>query len=157
MKKKSGFTLLEMIIVLSMTILILGMVTSVFMTGNKVFADSDVKTTLQMEAKGIQEKLSDICMEASKEPTINGDEIVFEDEKRQKTIINKNSNSLSILINDKDGNEVSKKILSENIKSFEFEYSDNLFEIFLELQKDKGFSKNNSYKIQFTITPRNIK
>ena len=64
-KKKSGFTLLEMIIVLALTVLIIGIAGSIFITGNKIFSDSDVKTTLQMEAKDIQEKLSDICMEAS--------------------------------------------------------------------------------------------
>ncbi|APF24273.1 PilW family protein [Clostridium butyricum] len=65
MKKKSGFTLLEMIIVLSMTVLILGMAASVFMTGNKVFSESDIKTTFQMDARDIQETISYFCMSAS--------------------------------------------------------------------------------------------
>lgn len=63
-RKKSGFTLMEMVIVLGMTVLILGITNTVFITGNKVFSQSDVKTTLQMEAKDIQEKLSDIGMQA---------------------------------------------------------------------------------------------
>jgi hypothetical protein len=55
---------MEMVIVLGMTVLILGITNTVFITGNKVFSQSDVKTTLQMEAKDIQEKLSDIGMQA---------------------------------------------------------------------------------------------
>lgn len=154
--KKKAFTLLEMIIVLAISGIVLGIVGSIFITGNKVFSDSDVKTTLQMEAKDIQEKLSKICMEANEEPIINGGEITFIDENEQKTIINNNSNSLSILIKDKDDNEISRKTLSKNIKFFSFECSNNLFKITLELDNNKGFSKNNSYKLDFIITPRNI-
>ena len=57
-KKNGGFTLLEMIIVLAITGIIFSIVLSMFMTGNKVFSDSDTKTTLQMDAKDIQEKIS---------------------------------------------------------------------------------------------------
>lgn len=154
--KKKAFTLLEMIIVLAISGIVLGIVGSIFITGNKVFSDSDVKTTLQMEAKDIQEKLSEICMEANEEPIINGGEITFTDENEKKTIINHNSNSLSIFIKDKDDNEISRKTLSKNIKFFSFECSNNLFKITLELDNNKGFSKNNSYKLDFIITPRNI-
>ena len=66
MRKKTGFTLIEMIIVMGMTVLIMGIALSVFMTGNKVFSESDIKTTLQMEAKDIQENISEICMNSSK-------------------------------------------------------------------------------------------
>ena len=66
MRKKTGFTLIEMIIVMGMTGLIMGIALSVFMTGNKVFSESDIKTTLQMEAKDIQENISEICMNSSK-------------------------------------------------------------------------------------------
>ena len=64
-KKKPGFTLLEMIIVLALTVIILGIASSMFITGNKVFSNSDVKTTLQMEGQAIQEKISDIGMQAT--------------------------------------------------------------------------------------------
>ena len=66
MRKKTGFTLIEMIIVMGMTVLIMGIALSVFMTGNKVFSESDIKTTLQMEAKDIQENISEICMNSRK-------------------------------------------------------------------------------------------
>lgn len=63
-KKKRGFTLIEMIIVLAISGIVLGIVGSVFITGNKVFSDSDVKSSLQIEAQSIQEKLSNIGMGA---------------------------------------------------------------------------------------------
>ena len=64
-KKKPGFTLLEVMIALALTVTVLGITSSMFITGNKVFSDSDVKTTLQMEGQAIQEKISDICMQAT--------------------------------------------------------------------------------------------
>lgn len=62
--KKPGFTLMEMVIVLAITGIILGVVTSIFITGNRVFSDSDIKTSLQMEARDIQEELTTISIQA---------------------------------------------------------------------------------------------
>lgn len=44
-KRRTGFTLIEMIIVLALTVIILGIMGSIFTTGNKIFSDSDVKST----------------------------------------------------------------------------------------------------------------
>lgn len=63
-KKKLGFTLVEMIIALALTVTILGIASSMLITGNKVFSDSDIKSTLQIEGQVIQEKISDIGMQA---------------------------------------------------------------------------------------------
>lgn len=62
-KKKPGFTLMEMIIVISLTALVIGITVPMFITGNKVFSDSDVKSTLQMEARDIEEELTSISMQ----------------------------------------------------------------------------------------------
>jgi len=64
-RKKPGFTLMEMMIALAITVIILGIASSMFITGNKVFSNSDVKTTLQIEGQAIQEKISDIGMQAT--------------------------------------------------------------------------------------------
>ncbi|NRY59954.1 PilW family protein [Clostridium beijerinckii] len=64
-KKRQGFTLLEVIIALALTLMILGIANSMFIEGNKVFSDSDVKSTLQIEGQAIQEKISDIGMQAT--------------------------------------------------------------------------------------------
>jgi len=65
-KKKPAFTLMEIIIALAFTVTILGIAGSMLNTGNKVFSDSDIKTTLQIEGQAIQEKISDIGMQATK-------------------------------------------------------------------------------------------
>lgn len=65
-QKKLGFTLTEMIIVVALITVVLGIISSMFITGNKVFSDSDVKSTLQIEAQTVQEKISNIGMQASK-------------------------------------------------------------------------------------------
>lgn len=70
-KKKTGFTLIEMIITIALTVIILGIASSMFITGNKVFSDSDVKTTLQIEGQAIQEKISDIGMQATAIESVN--------------------------------------------------------------------------------------
>lgn len=64
-KKKPGFTLMEMIITIALTVIILGIASSMFIAGNRVFSSSDVKTTLQIEGQAIQEKISDIGMQAT--------------------------------------------------------------------------------------------
>ncbi|WP_297416801.1 type II secretion system protein [Clostridium sp.] len=64
-RKRLGFTLVEIIIALAFTVIILGIASSMFITGNKVFSDSDIKSTLQIEGQAIQEKISDIGMQAA--------------------------------------------------------------------------------------------
>lgn len=62
-KKKTGFTLIEMIIVLALTVIILEIASSMLITGNKIFSDSDVKSTLQIEANDIQAELESVGMQ----------------------------------------------------------------------------------------------
>jgi len=63
-KKKQAFTLMEMINTLSIMIIVLGITTSMFIRVNKVFSDSNVKSTLQMEGQAIQEKMRNIGMQS---------------------------------------------------------------------------------------------
>jgi prepilin-type N-terminal cleavage/methylation domain-containing protein len=62
--KKLGFTLIEMIIVLALTVIILVLASSIFATGSRIFSESDAKSTLQIEAQTIEEKLSKLGMES---------------------------------------------------------------------------------------------
>ncbi len=64
-KKKNGFTLIEMIIVLALMAMVLSIISSMFINGSKVFSNSDVKSTLQIEAQKIQESISKIGMEST--------------------------------------------------------------------------------------------
>lgn len=63
-RKKSGFTLMEMIIVVALIVIVIFITSSIFITGNRVFSDSNAKSTLQMEARDIQEELTSIGMQA---------------------------------------------------------------------------------------------
>lgn len=62
--KKNGFTLLEMIIVLMVTVIIIALATSMFMTGNRVVRENDLKTDIQIESQTIQQEINKIFMSA---------------------------------------------------------------------------------------------
>lgn len=80
-EKKNAFTIIELIIVLSLTVLLLGIVLSIFITGNRIFSYSDVKTTLQMEAMDIQEKITNIGMQGINVEKCESNETEIQDEK----------------------------------------------------------------------------
>lgn len=69
--KKAGFTLIEMIIVLAIIVLILMLAGNIFTTGNRIFSDSDAKSTLQQQAQTIEEDISIAGMEAVGIASIN--------------------------------------------------------------------------------------
>lgn len=158
-KKKSGFTLLEMIIVVGLITVVIGIVNSIFMTGIKVFSASDVKTTLQIEGQKIQEEISDICMEAHRIQKINDEEIyVFtydEHDKEKKTVIKKDGRNLLIDIYDDKGVVTSNRVLTEILNNLKIDYTNNLLDFSLDFRKDQGFSKDVTYQIYFTVTSRN--
>ena len=72
-KKRTGFILIEMIIVLSITVLVMGIVMGILMNGHRIFNQSDVKTTLQEQGQAIQEIISNICMEGSEIESVDLD------------------------------------------------------------------------------------
>lgn len=94
-KRKRGFTLIEMIIVMSLTVIILGMVYSMFNTNNRILSDVNIKSTLQLEGQAIQEKLSYIGMQAT-------GVIDYDNKANKKNIIIRSYN--------KDGDETSYNI-----------------------------------------------
>lgn len=153
-KKKEGFTLLEMIIVIALTVIVLGITTSIFMTGNRVFSDSDIKTTLQMEGQRVQERISDIAMQAKNIVKVSETEMIInsydKNGNEEKVNIKKDGNRLILTTNDID-----EQILSENIEKFNLVYkpqesNPSLIVIDLELIK-----KNRKYPISFSVTFRN--
>lgn len=65
MKNKSrGFTLIEVLIVLSLTLVVLSVVYGVFYSNNKTLVDTDARSTLQAEAEDMQMNISKIAMQA---------------------------------------------------------------------------------------------
>lgn len=173
-KKRPGFTLIEMIIALALTVTILGIVGSMFITGNKVFSDSDIKTTLQIEGQAIQEKISDIGMQATEIRSVT----VENNQMTNITISSlRNGNLYDFEIEKKDSGKVYRDgskiyelwidhtLISSNIRSLTIDNNiitanNNTlkdinsigFNIFL--RKEKGYS-NIDHKIDFRVTFRN--
>lgn len=170
-KKKPGFTLIEIIIVLALIVTVLGIASSMFITGNKVFSDSDIKSTLQIEGQAIQEKISDIGMQATgiKNLTVDlGDSNQINDltissyiydEEGNPTIqefIIKNEDSGKVYTN---GHKIYKlsidgKVISSNIESMRLDSDSNSIEFNISLRKE-GVYSNIEEPIDFRVAFRN--
>lgn len=179
MKKKKAFTVIEMVIVLAITVIVLGIVLGVFMTGNRVFAQTDVKTTLQMQGKDIQERISNICMEGSSIESVTplNEDSFGEDKDKIKAIkiksFYKNGNSskeYTISLNgtniEVDGNvlfgkvksiSINDKIVQESRKeASSCDYGDfESLEFNIILTEKKGFSGEIEYPVNFIVYFRN--
>lgn len=151
-KKKNGFTLLEMIIVVALTVVIIGIVSSIFITGNRVFTDSDIKSTLQIEGQAIQEKISIIGMQAIGIYSVTGNENTGEIRDIKINSYDKDGNKKVFEINNQppklfiDGEQVSGNVESIKIDS----------QIIKDYNKDPNLLESRSY-INFTITLSKIK
>jgi len=178
-KKKPGFTLLEIMIALGITVIILGIASSMFITGNKVFSDSDVKTTLQIERQTIQEKISDIGMQATGIKLVSGDTNSCELNSMKISSYNKDGSSHNYIfkIDDsgnkyKDGSKIYEfkiddQVISGNVKSFKIDSNSiksdadgkplvnvNSIGFTILLRKEKGYS-NVEQTINFRVAFRN--
>lgn len=91
-KKKAGFTLIEMIIVLMMTVLVIGIMSSIFSTGNRVFSEVNVKSDLQIEGQSVHEVLSKVTMqgEGIKEVKLKNVNVPIDFEKVEDTLSKEN-------------------------------------------------------------------
>lgn len=157
-KKKSGVTLLELIIALAITITILGIAGSMFTTGNKVFNDSDVKSTLQIEGQAIQEKISDIGMQGIEVVSVNDEELIIKSYVKEDDVvryfnIKKEDDNLKIYKNTERNFTRDKNISSYvNIKSLKITSTNSDKSINFSIVLTK---KNIDHPIAFTINLRN--
>ncbi|AUO15642.1 PilW family protein [Clostridium taeniosporum] len=177
-KKEKGFTLVETILAMTLTIVILGMIFQMFNTNKKIISYVDIKSTLQAEGRAIQENLSKIGMEASSidyiEDSLDSDYLV--DDKQQKkvklikfTVLNEDSSRSEFEIKKQknelyiseyrviiiDGKEEKKKIstkkLSSNINKINIEVKENK-----SAQMDFTLSKKKiDYTVNVKVTFRN--
>jgi type II secretory pathway pseudopilin PulG len=151
-KKKKGFTLLEMIIVVALTVVIIGIVSSIFITGNRVFTDSDIKSTLQIQGQVIQEKISSIGMQAGGIKSVIGNESTGEIQNIKINSYDKDGNKKVFEINNQppklfiDGEQVSGNVESIKIDS----------QIIKDYNKDPNLLESRS-DINFTITLSKIR
>lgn len=57
MKKKNGFTLIELIITLSLTVVVLGVIYTFFLSNTKTLTSTELGVDLQVEAQNIQDEI----------------------------------------------------------------------------------------------------
>ena len=70
-KKTRGFTILELIITMSLTVIVLGVVYTFFFSNSKTLATTEINSDLQMESEGIQTELLRFGTEAEGLSEIN--------------------------------------------------------------------------------------
>ena len=157
--RKSAFTLVEMIIVIAIIGVVIGVVTSIFMRGNKVISHSNIKTDLQIEGQKIQEKITDICMQAINIEAINDEEIEVKsysggDDTEKIFIIkkeNNDKNNLVIKIQNSKSDSGTEMIISSNVSKLEFNVENNkIIKVHMILEK-----KSFSYDLDFMVMTRN--
>jgi hypothetical protein len=73
-RKKSGFTVTELVIVMTLTVVVLGIIWTIFSVSNKIISNVTIKSDLQREGQAIQEQLSNIGMQATGIEPIMGDD-----------------------------------------------------------------------------------
>jgi prepilin-type N-terminal cleavage/methylation domain-containing protein len=74
--KAKGFTLLELIITLSLTVLVLGVVYTFFFSNSKTLSTTEINSDLQLEAEAIQKDLLMYGTQAEGISKINGVELI---------------------------------------------------------------------------------
>ena len=70
--KKKGFTLIEIMVVLAISVLIIGVVYTFYNTNNRALSTAEVKSTLQTEGNAIQKELLTIGTQAKGIVAIDG-------------------------------------------------------------------------------------
>jgi prepilin-type N-terminal cleavage/methylation domain-containing protein len=90
-KKKRGFTLLEMVIVLVLAVLVIAIVNFIFLTGSRVFTDTNVKSDLHIEGQNIQQEISNSLMGAVEIEEIQKADGEIIDFKKSEDDVKKNS------------------------------------------------------------------
>ncbi|MBY6837662.1 prepilin-type N-terminal cleavage/methylation domain-containing protein [Clostridium botulinum] len=166
--KKNGFTLLELIIVMVLTLVILGMVFQMLNTNTRIMSDVNVKSTLQSEGQAIQEKLSKIGMQAisiecngKKDVDLLTINSLNESGKKCRFEVGKEKNENNNLYiseykyND-DGSKIlkNKKVFTDNLKVINVSQDDKSAEIEIILSKNKGYS-HITYPVNIKFTFRN--
>lgn len=137
--KTRGFTLIEVIITLAITVIVLGVIYTFSFTSQKMLSSTQINAVLQDEGRDIENSLVDIGMQAKRITTINGHDagatndygslsagnkleitevsMIGYDDLRYSFV--KNATELSLIKYNSLGGIVSTKILSNNIEKIE--------------------------------------
>lgn len=156
--KKKGFTVMELVIVMTLAVVVLGIIWTMFTISNKIISDVIIKSDLQREGQAIQEKLSNSGMQAIGIQPANEDSTSVSGDSTTKEI-----NDIVIDLNDKNGSpyylKIEKKYLGktyiDTIKIYELYIDDKLISSNLKSMKVNSEiitnDPNKNAYIQFTI------
>lgn len=170
--KKGGFTLIELIITLSLTTIILGVIYTFFITNKKTLSKIEINSDLQTEAQSIQNEFLNYCTQSEGIIEINNTKVEnidysildsegkveidnikfkFEDNYIQ-FIFNKTSGILSLKAFDKYENEINidslPKVLSKNIKEVKIRPLD------IRINKFGNFKECTGIEILLTLSKK---
>ena len=139
--KKRGFTVLELIITISITVIILGVIYTFFYSNSKTLATVEINSDLQIESELIQKELLTYGMQADKIIKINDIEIRENNKYGYDKIINTNGKV-----------DVNELILNVENKHYIFSYKKD--EKKLSLKKPGEDEKDLSSNVtEFKIRP----
>ncbi|MDS0525684.1 type II secretion system GspH family protein [Clostridium sp. SHJSY1] len=184
-RKKKGFTVTELVIAMTIMITVLGILWAMFSISNKTISDVTIKSDLQSEGQAIQEKLSNIMMQATVIKSIDGDSLTGEINSIKFESYGSDLNLEEFAIekvesgdNYKDGGKnyklsirnnvnTNNLTISNNVKSIKIsnpeviQYSGEALrnvktaEFYIILKKENGYSKNIEYPISIKARFRN--
>lgn len=170
-KKSTGFTIIELIITLALTILTLGVIYTFFFSSNKTISTTELSLELQSEAEVIQKELIELSTQAteivlintSKSESINYKALntegklditslqikSYDDASSSDVLYNLKLVNKELKIQDKNGNDI--KTLSKNVKAFKIRPLDiNM------VDKEKANFKD-SPGLEFTVDLETVK
>ncbi|MGN0143542.1 MAG: Tfp pilus assembly protein FimT/FimU [Clostridium sp.] len=161
--KMKGFTLIEMIIVIAVSAIVIGIGTSIFMNGNRVTTDSDVKSDLQIECQDIQQQISNNLMCSSKIYALSSEGSIqiaedASDEEKAEILKNckdsiKKIKEVSFIVLDpgevKSEDESDENEIPDNIIEYKYIFRAEGSQLIMEKHKEKIYKKDkdtNEYK-----------
>lgn len=152
-KKRRGFTLLELIITLSLMVVILGVIYTFFLASNKTLISTELGVDIQVEAQNIQDEILKYGTESkgiirinnttlsesnkykytevidgedlsTSNGKLNMKEIVFNiDDKEIRFIYDSNNKTLKLFENDKEIKELGSNIESIKVRAVDYKMS----------------------------------
>lgn len=88
MKKKKGFTLLELIIVLALTLVVIGVASTFFISTIKTFKRAEISSNLQLEAEQIEGLLLTVGLQSEGIEEINDLNITSTEKRYYRDVLN---------------------------------------------------------------------
>lgn len=95
-KRTKGFTILELIITLSLTVVVLGVVYTFFFSNSKTLTTTEINSDLQLESETIQKELLLYGTQAEKISKLNGTELTETDKYNYEGLITDSNGKLDV-------------------------------------------------------------